>query len=59
MICSGTVSAAKERDSETGLDYFGASYLSAAQGRVYEPRSAVKFRAAIGAASLGIDMRTP
>jgi RHS repeat-associated protein len=27
----------KERDSETGLDYFGARYLSAAQGRFTTP----------------------
>jgi RHS repeat-associated protein len=26
-------SSGKERDNETGLDYFGARYLSAAQGR--------------------------
>jgi hypothetical protein len=30
--CSG-----KERDAETGLDYFGARYLSAAQGRFTSP----------------------
>ncbi|MEZ5403663.1 MAG: RHS repeat-associated core domain-containing protein [Bryobacteraceae bacterium] len=28
---------AKERDAETGLDYFGARYLSAAQGRFTSP----------------------
>lgn len=27
----------KERDAETGLDYFGARYLSAAQGRFTSP----------------------
>jgi RHS repeat-associated protein len=27
----------KERDAETGLDYFGARYLSAAQGRLTSP----------------------
>ena len=27
----------KERDSETGLDYFGARYFSAAQGRWTSP----------------------
>jgi hypothetical protein len=26
-------STSKERDSETGLDYFGARYFSSAQGR--------------------------
>ena len=29
----------KERDSETGLDYFGARYLSSAQGRFTSPDS--------------------
>lgn len=28
---------AKERDAETGLDYFGARYMSAAQGRWISP----------------------
>jgi len=28
----------KERDGETGLDYFGARYMSAAQGRFHWPR---------------------
>lgn len=27
----------KERDAETGLDYFGARYLSGAQGRFTSP----------------------
>ncbi|HNY42362.1 MAG TPA: RHS repeat-associated core domain-containing protein, partial [Bryobacteraceae bacterium] len=27
----------KERDAETGLDYFGARYMSAAQGRFTSP----------------------
>jgi RHS repeat-associated protein len=30
----------KERDSETGLDYFGARYMSSAQGRFTSPDSA-------------------
>jgi RHS repeat-associated protein len=30
-------STGKERDAETGLDYFGARYLSAAQGRFTSP----------------------
>src|SRR3954463_5179873 len=30
--CSG-----KERDAETGLDYFGARYMSSAQGRFTSP----------------------
>jgi RHS repeat-associated protein len=30
-------STGKERDSETGLDYFGARYLSSAQGRFTSP----------------------
>src|SRR5947208_16979584 len=29
----------KERDAETGLDYFGARYMSAAQGRFTSPDS--------------------
>jgi RHS repeat-associated protein len=32
-------SSGKERDAETGLDYFGARYLSAAQGRFTSPDS--------------------
>jgi RHS repeat-associated protein len=32
----------KERDSESGLDYFGARYFSAAQGRFTSPDWAVK-----------------
>ena len=39
-ICDYDVSdrrfTSKERDSESGLDFFGARYFSAAQGR-YEP----------------------
>jgi RHS repeat-associated protein len=31
--CAAVNFTGKERDSETGLDYFGARYLSAAQGR--------------------------
>jgi len=27
----------KERDAESGLDYFGARYFSSAQGRFTEP----------------------
>jgi RHS repeat-associated protein len=36
---SGTWSCctAKERDAETGLDYFGARYLASAQGRFTSP----------------------
>ena len=30
-------SAGKERDKETGLDYFGARYYSGAQGRFASP----------------------
>jgi RHS repeat-associated protein len=33
----GSRSTGKERDAETGLDYFGARYLSAAQGRFLSP----------------------
>jgi RHS repeat-associated protein len=32
-----TCSTGKERDAETGLDYFGARYLSSAQGRFTSP----------------------
>ena len=31
--CIGSRSSGKERDAETGLDYFGARYFSGAQGR--------------------------
>jgi len=31
------VFTSKERDAETGLDYFGARYLSSAQGRFTSP----------------------
>jgi RHS repeat-associated protein len=48
MTCSGSCSSAerlaswreftgKERDAETGLDYFGARYFSGAQGRFTSP----------------------
>jgi RHS repeat-associated protein len=33
----GSRSSGKERDAETGLDYFGARYYSAAQGRFITP----------------------
>jgi RHS repeat-associated protein len=50
MMCSASYPSAqrpalishftgKERDNETGLDYFGARYLSAAQGRFTSPDS--------------------
>jgi hypothetical protein len=32
----------KERDAETGLDYFGARYMSSAQGPVYESGCSVR-----------------
>jgi RHS repeat-associated protein len=34
---TGSRSSSKERDAETGLDYFGARYLSSAQGRFVSP----------------------
>ena len=41
MICEGCRTyityTGKERDGETGLDYFGARYMSAAQGRFTSP----------------------
>ena len=37
MTCVATGSTGKERDSETGLDYFGARYFSGAQGRFTSP----------------------
>jgi RHS repeat-associated protein len=41
MICEGCRTyityTGKERDAETGLDYFGARYMSAAQGRFTSP----------------------
>ncbi len=37
QTCIRSRSTGKERDSETGLDYFGARYLSAAQGRFTSP----------------------
>jgi RHS repeat-associated protein len=33
----GSRSSGKERDAETGLDYFGARYMSSAQGRFIVP----------------------
>jgi RHS repeat-associated protein len=36
-FCGGTRSTGKERDGETGLDYFGARYFSGAQGRFTSP----------------------
>ena len=36
-FCVGPRSTGKERDAETGLDYFGARYLSSAQGRWMSP----------------------
>ena len=35
--CVRSRSTGKERDAETGLDYFGARYMSAAQGRFTSP----------------------
>ncbi len=38
MTVTGAIQfTGKERDAETGLDYFGARYFSAAQGRVTSP----------------------
>lgn len=37
MTSSGAGFTGKERDAETGLDYFGARYLSGAQGRFTSP----------------------
>jgi len=36
-FCVGSRCTGKERDAETGLDYFGARYLSSAQGRWMSP----------------------
>jgi RHS repeat-associated protein len=36
-MTAGSGFTSKERDAETGLDYFGARYLSAAQGRFTSP----------------------
>ena len=33
----GSRSSSKERDAETGLDYFGARYFSGAEGRFTSP----------------------
>jgi RHS repeat-associated protein len=37
MMCAAEQFTGKERDAETGLDYFGARYMSAAQGRFTSP----------------------
>lgn len=37
MTCAPAHFTGKERDAETGLDYFGARYLSSAQGRWMSP----------------------
>jgi RHS repeat-associated protein len=37
MTCAVTEFTGKERDAETGLDYFGARYLASAQGRFTSP----------------------
>ena len=37
MMSVGETFTGKERDAETGLDYFGARYLSGAQGRFTSP----------------------
>ena len=37
MICAPEEFTGKERDQETGLDYFGARYFSGAQGRFTSP----------------------
>lgn len=37
MTCAATGFTGKERDQETGLDYFGARYYSGAQGRFTTP----------------------
>src|SRR5689334_7775410 len=36
-FCGGPRCTGKERDQETGLDYFGARYFSGAQGRFTSP----------------------
>jgi len=36
-LCVKPCSSSKERDAETGLDYFGARYFSGAQGRFTSP----------------------
>jgi RHS repeat-associated protein len=45
----------KERDAETGLDYFGARYFSAAQGRFTSPD---EFKGGIADAFTGNDIET-
>ena len=37
MIAAASEFTAKERDAETGLDYFGARYFSGAMGRFTGP----------------------
>ncbi len=37
FLTEGIQFTGKERDAETGLDYFGARYMSAAQGRFTSP----------------------
>jgi RHS repeat-associated protein len=37
MTCADAEFTAKERDAETGLDFFGARYMSSAQGRFTSP----------------------
>ena len=37
VLLGPTQFAGKERDAETGLDYFGARYMSSAQGRFTSP----------------------
>lgn len=54
MIGGGTVTTrarwftGKERDAETGLDYFGARYLSSAQGRFTSPDPTFVTRQRVG-----------
>ena len=42
IAASATEFTGKERDSETGLDYFGARYYSGAQGRFTSPDNFLK-----------------
>ena len=42
-LCGKPCSSAKERDAETGLDYFGARYMSSAQGRFTSPDEPLTF----------------
>jgi len=49
----------KERDSETGLDWFESRYFGAAQGRFTSPDALLaKKRNGSLIPSVGIDMRT-